>query len=670
MATILEVVRALGRGTPLRNDLIVLLTDAEELGLLGARTFVAEHPWMADVTVVLSLEMRGGGGASIMFETGGQNGWIIEALQASGARPYANSLSFEVYRRLPQDTDFTPFKQAGKQGLNYAGIGRAHVYHQAWTHQRTSTRPRSSITARTSSRASRSWATASSPHHGAPTSSSSASQSWGSSLIPLRWSIAIAAGLVLSFLLALRLVRRQGPPLRGVLAGVLIGAVATSSAAGAGWGLFRQLAPRHPEHGLLAGSAFHSEGWYVLALASLALFLVSGLLALARRNFQLAPLALGSLVLPLAGAVALAFLLPMAAMNLQWPVLAAVLSALVVLRLGPKRRPGRLALVLLLLLAVPVLALLVPLTELLWMALSFSRAPLLGALAALILLLLLPLLDALRDPNGSWAPLTALLAAIGFLGLGLLASRPSAEHPTPTTLMYLLDRETERALWATRQHSGLDWATERFGSFSLERPLGDFQLGALPNLVRAAPLFDVAPLEIAVRRRLDGTAASTQGGAADTVTSRAMRLPRSRVRLRLSVRSVVSAEALAVRLTESGRARVTAVNGREIAEGVETGFAQGVRSLVHWGEPESGFLVLDLEMDPSSPPIALEVVEHLLRPNEIVGSEPFRRPPHLAPAASIPSDRALFRSVLRISPDIATPAPPGGDGQPMGTPVG
>ena len=132
VVAILETVRALGAGPGLRNDLIVLITDAEELGLLGARAFVDEHPWMADVAIVVSIEMRGGGGPSMMFETGADNGWVIAAFGESNPNPVANSVAYEIYRRMPNDTDFTPFKEAGRQGLNFAGVARAHVYHQVY----------------------------------------------------------------------------------------------------------------------------------------------------------------------------------------------------------------------------------------------------------------------------------------------------------------------------------------------------------------------------------------------------------------------------------------------------------------------------------------------------------------------------------------------------------
>jgi acetylornithine deacetylase/succinyl-diaminopimelate desuccinylase-like protein len=44
VAALLETLRALRAGLPLRNDIIFLLTDGEEEGLLGASAFIAEHP--------------------------------------------------------------------------------------------------------------------------------------------------------------------------------------------------------------------------------------------------------------------------------------------------------------------------------------------------------------------------------------------------------------------------------------------------------------------------------------------------------------------------------------------------------------------------------------------------------------------------------------------------
>src|SRR5690606_41391802 len=63
VATILEGVRALlAKGEDNENDIIVLITDAEEIGLLGARLFVQKHPWAQNAGVSLNFESRGSGG--------------------------------------------------------------------------------------------------------------------------------------------------------------------------------------------------------------------------------------------------------------------------------------------------------------------------------------------------------------------------------------------------------------------------------------------------------------------------------------------------------------------------------------------------------------------------------------------------------------------------------
>ena len=47
VAAALEIARILKEGPPLTNDVIFLIDDGEEAGLLGAIGFAAEHPWAA-----------------------------------------------------------------------------------------------------------------------------------------------------------------------------------------------------------------------------------------------------------------------------------------------------------------------------------------------------------------------------------------------------------------------------------------------------------------------------------------------------------------------------------------------------------------------------------------------------------------------------------------------
>ncbi|MHB8384246.1 MAG: M20/M25/M40 family metallo-hydrolase, partial [Candidatus Binataceae bacterium] len=77
VAAILETVRALKTGPPLRNDLIVLFSDGEELGMLGAKAFVENYPALRDVKVALNFEMRGDYGPVVMFQTSADNAWLI-----------------------------------------------------------------------------------------------------------------------------------------------------------------------------------------------------------------------------------------------------------------------------------------------------------------------------------------------------------------------------------------------------------------------------------------------------------------------------------------------------------------------------------------------------------------------------------------------------------------
>jgi hypothetical protein len=46
-----------------------------------------------------------------------------------GAHPAPYSLSYEIYKRLPNDTDLSIFKEAGFAGLNFAYIKGANHYH-------------------------------------------------------------------------------------------------------------------------------------------------------------------------------------------------------------------------------------------------------------------------------------------------------------------------------------------------------------------------------------------------------------------------------------------------------------------------------------------------------------------------------------------------------------
>ncbi|MEN9932654.1 MAG: hypothetical protein RIS17_1227 [Pseudomonadota bacterium] len=131
VAAALEIARAIPAASQQR-DLVLLLTDAEELGLVGARAILA--PGAADpvadrIGVLINLEARGGGGRAMMFQTGPNNGELVRRLAAVAPGASASSLAVTLYENLPNDTDFTPGKDRGLAGLNFAFIGEAWGYH-------------------------------------------------------------------------------------------------------------------------------------------------------------------------------------------------------------------------------------------------------------------------------------------------------------------------------------------------------------------------------------------------------------------------------------------------------------------------------------------------------------------------------------------------------------
>jgi hypothetical protein len=117
--------------TTLRRPLLLLFTDGEEAGLLGAAALVKSHPLSQRKPWFLNFDARGTKGPVVMYETHANNCSAVEEWINSLARPrITGSLFAAIYRMLPNGTDFTEFRNAGWQGFNFAIIDGAHRYHQ------------------------------------------------------------------------------------------------------------------------------------------------------------------------------------------------------------------------------------------------------------------------------------------------------------------------------------------------------------------------------------------------------------------------------------------------------------------------------------------------------------------------------------------------------------
>ena len=129
VAVLLETARSLAAGAPHRRTVIFLVTDGEEVGLLGARAFFDRDPLARQVGAVINMDSRGDAGRTAMFQLGPNSGGLLAAYGRAAAAPYANSLTALLFSILPNDTDFTIALGRKLPGLNFAFIGDQLAYH-------------------------------------------------------------------------------------------------------------------------------------------------------------------------------------------------------------------------------------------------------------------------------------------------------------------------------------------------------------------------------------------------------------------------------------------------------------------------------------------------------------------------------------------------------------
>jgi hypothetical protein len=131
VAVSLEAARVLAARSDRRHTLFVLVTDGEESGLMGAAGVVTDRDVMDRLNAYVNVEATGSAGTALLFETGPGNPWLVKPWARSAPHPRGGSFAIEIYRRLPNDTDFSVFKRRDVPGLNFAAVGDSYAYHTA-----------------------------------------------------------------------------------------------------------------------------------------------------------------------------------------------------------------------------------------------------------------------------------------------------------------------------------------------------------------------------------------------------------------------------------------------------------------------------------------------------------------------------------------------------------
>jgi hypothetical protein len=127
----LEAARIMASRPARRWTLLVILTDGEEVGLMGAAGLFADREIAERVQACINLDAIGSDGTALLFETGEASGALVHAWARQTPHPRGGSFAIEVYRRLPNDTDFTIFRARGIPGLNFAPVLDSYAYHTA-----------------------------------------------------------------------------------------------------------------------------------------------------------------------------------------------------------------------------------------------------------------------------------------------------------------------------------------------------------------------------------------------------------------------------------------------------------------------------------------------------------------------------------------------------------
>ena len=131
VAISLEAARVLGARSDAKHTLLVIVTDGEEVGLMGAAGLTSDRGVMDHLQAYINIEATGSAGTALLFETGPGNGWIVKPWARTAPHPRGVSIATEIYKRLPNDTDFSIFKRYGFPGLNFALIHDSYPYHTA-----------------------------------------------------------------------------------------------------------------------------------------------------------------------------------------------------------------------------------------------------------------------------------------------------------------------------------------------------------------------------------------------------------------------------------------------------------------------------------------------------------------------------------------------------------
>ncbi len=470
---ILEALRALKSGPPLRNDLVILLTDGEVAGDLGLSATGQDETWLRRSGLILDLSSRGNGGVPLLYRTSDGNHRLLQAFAQEAPFPTASSFAYEFGDLVDTPSVFRDFHHLdGIPSLSLGMVGGSSTYRQA-----TDTLGRLSaasvqqlgdnVLAVVRVQGNQDF----SRHPLMLRRNEIFYNLFSRQLVHYRqrFVLPLVGFCLLGFCLLLR--GNKGRTFRELCAfleplpAVVTLLLAAPFAMLCVYWCVDRLCPAalitpNMTAKLLFLLAF--LGWGTLATASVYLRV--------RRRYALSSLVKAALTLDAILLADLTLGYPASSFLLFWPWVLAVLMYLVVFRVFSISRGKGMAIVdatpnpftanlrfllegvLALLPIIPALLLLPFVFYLLFQVITLDT-PLIvfcGLLVGVILVTFLPMLENLIPPTFGWrGPALIGIVANALMIAGYLTRSPSAAYPLPTSLFYAVNAETQKAAWVS-----------------------------------------------------------------------------------------------------------------------------------------------------------------------------------------------------------------------------
>lgn len=482
VSVLLETARVLSAGPRMPDDVVLLFTDAEEIGLFGAQGFL-QNAATSRIRAVLNFEARGVSGPIVMFQTSANNHGLIEALASHAPFIIANSLAGEVYRHLPNDTDFTIFNRAGVPGMNFAIITGAEKYH---THMDTAANLDDRSLQQTGNAAvalvETFGSSATSLKHGGddvyfnlpPRILIRYPQTWASPLAGLALLVWISA--------ALAAVRSRTTRWGQIAAGFGLSIATAMGAALVAWicGAAMQAAGQEPAP--FTGVPSAHAGLVVAAALCFGSALAAAALIITRRWVGFVPVALGCTLIWTLLAIGSALLASGASYLFTWAAL--FLSCGTWLYVQGQGVLRMLAWVC----TAPAVFVVTQTLFLVWLGLSTSGILLLGVISAL---LIIGLAFFFESPGAlRIAGICTSIAGAVMLCVALLSPLYTPAKPKRDTLLFAQNADLHRAVWASIDARPDSWTSQRLGHSAVRGAIDPI----LPSLYKGF-LFAPAPLQ-------------------------------------------------------------------------------------------------------------------------------------------------------------------------------